>query len=422
MLKRIFPWLLAAVFAIAFVISLVARRGEPKGNAINGVVQDASGRRVVAWIDPMYSQGAPHLYKSNKPGIAPDCHMKLVPQYAEDIPSGASTSTVSGYASVSLPPERQQLIGVKLARAEYRSLAGTTRAAGHVAADERRIAQIHSKFEGVVEALHVNFTGQMVRRDEPLLAIYSPDVLATQQELILAERNQSEFGAQLAGAARRRLLLWDMSAGDIAQVARTGKPLRAITLRSPSGGVVLKKNVTLGARVMPADTLYEIADLSVVWVLADVYESELASLRAGDTAQVTLTSDPARVYSGRVTFVSPVLNEATRTAQVRIEIANPSGALKPDMYANVLIMLGSPAARVLAVPESAVLKTGTRSVLFVAHGNGEFEPRQVETGAQAADFIEIRRGVSAGETVVVDANFLIDSESRLKAAISGMQR
>jgi Cu(I)/Ag(I) efflux system membrane fusion protein len=422
-MKRIFnrrnlPWLVAAIFAIAFVVVLLARRGD--GSNANGVVQDNSGRRVIAWIDPMYSQGPPHLYKSNKPGIAPDCRMKLVPQYADEVPTGASTSTVSGYANVSLPPARQQLIGVKLAKAEYRNLAGTTRTVGRVTADERRIAQIHPKFEGVVEALHVSFTGQPVRRGEPLLAIYSPDVLATQQELILAGRNRTDFGAQLTAAARRRLLLWDMSSGDIAQVARTGQPIRAITLRSPAGGVVLKKNVTLGARVMPEDTLYEVADLSTVWVLADVYESELASLRVGNAAQVTLTSDPGRVYTGRVTFVSPVLNEATRTAQVRIEIENPAGALKPEMYANVLLQ--RPAAQVLVVPDSAVLKTGTRSVLFVARGNGQFEPRQVETGMEAADFIEIRRGVTAGETVVVDANFLIDSESRLKAAISEMQR
>jgi Cu(I)/Ag(I) efflux system membrane fusion protein len=428
MLKQIFnrrnlPWFIAAIFAIAFVVALVARRDEPAasdGNVINGVVQDSSGRRVVAWIDPMYSQGPPHLYKSNKPGIAPDCNMKLVPQYADEVPTGASTSTVSGYANVSIPPARQQLIGVKLAKAEYRNIAGTTRTVGRLTVDERRLAQIHPKFEGVVEALHVSFTGQPVRRGQPLLAIYSPDVLATQQELILAERNRTGFGAQLADAARRRLLLWDMSPGDVAQVARTGRPIRAITLRSPAGGVVLKKHVTLGTRVMPDDTLYEIADLSTVWVIADIYESELASLRVGHTAQVTLASAPGRAWTGRVTFVSPVLDEATRTAKVRIEISNPDGALKPDMYANVLLQQS--AAQVLAVAESAVLKTGTRSVLFVARGNGQFEPRQVETGVEAADFIEIRRGVTAGETVVVDANFLIDSESRLKAAIAGMEQ
>jgi Cu(I)/Ag(I) efflux system membrane fusion protein len=418
--KKILPWIVAAIFAIAFLTVLLRGREDAGANTINGVVQDNSGRRVIAWIDPMYSQGPPHLYKSNKPGIAPDCQMRLVPQYADESPAAASTSTVSGYANVTLPPARQQLIGVKLARAEVRNIAGTTRTVGRVTVDERRVVQIHPKFEGVIEALYVSFTGQPVRRGQPLLSVYSPDVLATQQELILAQRNGTEFGATLAEAARRRLLLWDMSPADVTQVARTGRPIRAITLRSPANGVVLKKNAILGTRVMPGDALYEIADLSSVWVIADVYESEMASLRAAQTAQVTLTSDPGRVFTGRVTFVSPVLDEATRTAKVRIEISNAGGVLKPDMYANV--MLQQPVHEVVAVPDSAVLQTGTRSVLFVARGNGQFEPREVQTGVKAGGFVEIRRGVTPGETVVVDANFLIDSESRLKAAISAMSK
>lgn len=420
--RRNLPWLVAAIFAIAFVVALVVRRddGASKPDATGGVVQDNSGRRVIAWIDPMYSQGPPHLYKSNKPGRAPDCGMRLVPQYADDVTAAPSTSTVGGYANVSLPPARQQLIGVKLGRAEYRTLAAATRTVGRVTVDERRLSQVHAKIEGVIEALHVSFTGQPVRRGQPLLAIYSPDVLATQHELILAQQNRTAFGKELADAARHRLRLWDMSDAEISQVARTGRAIRAITLRSLVSGVVLKKNALLGARVMPEDTLYEIADLSSVWVIADVYESEMANLRLGQTAQVTLASAPGRSWSGRVTFVSPVLDVATRTAKVRLEIANPDGVLKPDMYANVELQRG--ANQVLAVPDSAVLQTGTRSVLFVARGNGQFEPREVQTGAKGGGFIEIRRGVAEGETVVVDANFLIDSESRLKSALSQMEK
>lgn len=411
------PWIVAGIFAIAFLVAVFARRGDTaaSGNTVDGVVQDSSGRRVIAWIDPMYSQGPPHLYKSKKPGVAPDCKMKLVPQYADEAPANASTSTVSGYANVSLPPARQQLIGVKLARAEYRSVGGTTRTVGQVAVDERRVAQINPKFEGVIEALYVSVTGQLVQRGQPLLSIYSPDLLATQQELILTQRNRTEFGATLAEAARRRLLLWDMSAAEVAQVARTGRPIRAVSLRSPAGGVVMKKNATLGQRVMPGDTLYEIVDLSTVWVLADVYESDMARLRLGQAAQVTSASAPGRTWPGRVTFVSPVLDPASRTAKVRIEIANPDNSLKPDMYANVLLQQAG--SEVLVVPDSAVLQTGTRSVLFVARGTGQFEPREVVTGAKTGGFVEIKSGVAAGETVVVDANFLIDSESRLKAAL-----
>ena len=410
-MKRWIPWILAAVFAAAFVVVLVAKRGGGASNEINGVTQDSSGRRVVAWIDPMYSQGPPHLYKSNHPGVAPDCGMKLVPQYAdESATSGATTGAVS------IPPERQQLIGVKLAAAEMRDLSRSIRTTGRVAVDERRTAQIRTKFEGFIDALYVNFTGQPVRRGEALAGIYSPDLLATQNELILAERNRSDLGRTLSDAARTRLRLWDMSAADIDRIARTGKPMRDVVLRSPVSGVVIAKNAVAGARVMPADTLYEIADLSHVWVLADVYESELSSVRIGTVAQVVLGG---QTLSGRVTFIGPVVAAATRTANVRIELDNTAGLLKPDMFAGVILQ--QPEGASVAVPDSAVMNTGTRSVVFVARGNGTFEPRQVVTGAKADGFYAIRSGVQAGERVVVDANFLVDSESRLKSALSQMK-
>ena len=405
-MKRWFPWIVAAIFAAAFVIVLVAKRGA--SNEINGVTQDSSGRRVVAWIDPMYSQGPPHLYKAKHPGVAPDCGMKLIPQYADEAPPANSNV-------ISIPTQRQQLIGVKLATAELRDLSRTIRTTGRVAVDERRTAQIRTKFEGFIDALYVNFTGQPVRRGDPLAAIYSPDLLATENDLILAERNHSDLGRTLADAARTRLLLWDMSAADIDRVIKTGKPMRDVTLRSPVTGVVITKNAVAGARVMPADTLYEIADLSDVWVLADVYESELPSVRIGTPAQVVAAS---QTLAGRVTFIGPVVAAATRTANVRIELDNPSGLLKPDMFVDVMLQQGGGAA--VAVPDSAVMNTGTRSIVFVARGNGTFEPRQVVTGAKADGFYAIRSGVQAGERVVVDANFLIDSESRLKSALSQM--
>jgi len=414
-MKRWLPWLLASIFAIAFIVVLVRNRGT-SSNEIGGVTQDSSGRRVTVWIDPMYSQGPPHLYKSNRPGHAPDCGMKLVPVYADDGPAAAgASSTVSGYASVNVTPQRQQLIGVKLASAEVRSLSRTIHTTGRVVVDERRTAQVRTKFEGFADVLFVNFTGQPVRRGDPLLSIYSPDLLATQNELILAERNRSELGQTLAAAARTRLRLFDMSAIDVDRVARTGKPMRDVIIRSPAAGVVMTKNVVAGARVTPADTLYEIADLSHVWLLADVYEAELPSVRAGSPAQVIVGG---QTLSGRVTFIGPVVAAQTRTANVRIELDNASGLLKPDMYADV--MLQQPAGTSVAVPDSAVMNTGTRSIVFVARGNGTFEPRQVTAGGKADGFYEIRSGVQAGERVVVDANFLIDSDSRLKSALSQM--
>jgi len=413
--KNILPWAVAA--GLAIVLAIVLTRDRQKPNEINGVTQDDSGRRVVAWIDPMYAQGPPHLYKSNHPGIAPDCHMKLVPQYADEVPTGASTtSTVSGYAKVSLTPARQQIIGVKLAKAELRDLSRTTRTVGRVAVDERRLAQIHTKFEGFIDNLYVNFTGEAVHRGQPLFSIYSPDLLSTQQELIVAERSRAQFGSTLADAARRRLLLWDISPADIDRLVRSGQPQRDVIIRSPVDGVVLTKNAIQGARVMPSDTLYEIGDLSRVWVLADVYEFDLPYVRAGQTAQVTISSIPGRSWIGRVTFVSPTFDEKTRTAKVRLELANPGALLKPDMYADV--MLQEPIGVGVAVPDSAVLQTGTRSIVFVDRGQGQFEPREVQSGARANGVIQIKTGVVPGETVVVDANFLMDSESRLKAALS----
>jgi Cu(I)/Ag(I) efflux system membrane fusion protein len=412
-MKRALPWIVAAMFAVAFVVVLIGRRGG--SNEINGVMQDASGRRVTSWIDPMYSQGPPHNYKSNQPGRAPDCGMKLVPVYADEVPTTGAASTVAGYANVTVPPQRQQLIGVKLATAELRDLSRTIRTTGRVAVDERRTAQVRTKFEGFAEALYVNFTGQPVRRGDPLLAVYSPDLLATQNELILAERNHSDLGSTLAGAARTRLRLWDMSAADIDRIARTGKTMRDVIVRSPVAGVVMTKNVVAGARVMPSDTLYEIADLSHVWLLADVYEAELPSLRVGAPAQVVVGG---QTLAGRVTFIGPVVAAQTRTANVRIELDNAGGLLKPDMYADVILQ--QPQGSSVAIPDSAVMNTGTRSVVFVARGDGTFEPREVTTGAKADGFYAIRSGVRAGERVVVDANFLVDSESRLKSALSQM--
>ena len=414
-MKRWLPWIVAAIFAVAFIVVLIAKRGGTS-NEINGVTQDNSGRRVVAWIDPMYSQGPPHLYKSNHPGVAPDCGMKLVPQYGDQIPTGSNaTSTVSGYANVTIPPQRQQLIGVKLATAELRDLSRAIRTTGRVAVDERRTAQVRTKFEGFIDTLYVNFTGQPVRRGEPLAAIYSPDLLATQNELILAERNRSDLGRTLADAARTRLRLSDMSASDIDRVARSGKPMRDVILRSPVSGVVTAKNAVAGGRIMPSDTLYEVADLSHVWILADVYESELQAVRVGTPAQVLAGGQP---LAGRVTFIGPVVAAQTRTTTVRIELDNPTGLLKPDMYADVVLQ--SPAGTSVAVPDSAVMNTGTRSVVFVARAGGTFEPRQVTTGVKANGFYAIRSGVQPGERVVVDANFLVDSESRLKSALSQM--
>ncbi|MGZ7041625.1 MAG: efflux RND transporter periplasmic adaptor subunit, partial [Thermoanaerobaculia bacterium] len=262
---------------------------------------------------------------------------------------------------------------------------------------------------------YVSATGQTVRRGEPLAAIYSPDILATENELLVAAKDRSELGKTLYEAARRRLLLWDMSDAEIDAIARSGRASRTITLRSPVDGVVIVKNVVAGNRIMAGQALYDIADLRQVWIQADVYESELPFVRVGQPALVSLSYYPGRTWNGKISFLSPTVDPATRTAKARIELPNADGALRPDMFADVVLQ--QPIGNVLTVPDEAVLQTGTRAVVFVSDGNGHFTPRDVQTGAHVGGFWEIRSGLTAGETVVAQANFLIDSESRLRASL-----
>ncbi len=413
-MRRPFRKLIPLFVILSAAVGCSGKPGASSGE-IDGVTQDASGRRVVAWIDPMYAQGPPHTYKSKHPGIAPDCGMTLAPLYADRSPelsAGGPPATTSGYAEMTIPAERQRLIGVKVARVERRDLSRTTRAAARIAIDERRVTQVHTRIDGFVETLYVNVTGQLVRRGDPLLAIYSPDLLAAQQELILTEKDKSDLGRSLAQGARARLLLWGMQAEDIEKVVKSGQPMHAVILRSPATGAVMTKNVLSGAHVAPSDALFEIADLSKVWAEAEIYEAELPYVHVGSGARVAVAG---QTLPGKVMFVGPVVESATRTAKVRVEINNGKAIFKPDMYAEVVFedRIGN----VIAVPDSAVMQTGTRAVVFVVRGEGRFEPRQVRTGAKVSGFYEVRSGLQPGETVVAEANFLIDSESRLKSAL-----
>jgi len=402
-MKTKLPWILTILLAITLITVLVARPStKPPATAAQ--------KKILYWVDPMHP-----AYKSDKPGKAPDCGMELVPVY--DDGAGPATSTVTGYANVKLTSDRQQLIGVQTGMTEMRSLGRSMRTVGRVAVDETRLYKITTKFDGYIEKLYVNVTGQQIRKGQPLFSVYSPDLLSTQQEYLLAMRAAKQAPSLLA-AARQRLLLWDITSAEIRELERTGTARKSVTVHSPANGFVLNKIAVEGARVTAGEPLFEIANLDHVWIQADVYESELQFIRLGAPAVTTLSYIPGRTWTGRVTFIAPTVDPMTRTVKVRSEFDNADGALKPDMFGDVVIQ--QPARQVVVVPESAVLQTGTRSVVFVVKGDGTFEPREVSVGTKSEQFYEVRSGLRAGEKVVTQANFLIDSESRLKAALAEM--
>lgn len=399
-MKTKLPWILCALLAIALAVVALPKRSTQQP-------APSTPRKVLYYVDPMHPS-----YKSSKPGTAPDCGMELVPVYEGDAPAG--TSNVKGYAPVALTPERRQLIGVQTALAEKRSVGRTIRTVGRVAVDETRLHTVTTKFEGYIDRLYADFTGKPVRAGQPLFSIYSPDLLASQQEYLLARRAAMQ-SPELLEASRQRLRLWDVSDAEIRALERSGTARKNVTISAPVSGYILKKEAVAGARVMPGMPMFEIANLDRVWVLADVYEADLQTVRTGQTATITMSYLPGRTFTGRVTFIDPIVDPMTRTIKVRVEVDNRDGALKPEMFADVVLQ--ETPREAVTVPDSAVLATGERSLVFVVKDGGTFDPREVETGVRTNGAIEIRRGLAAGEKVATQANFLIDSESRLKAAL-----
>jgi Cu(I)/Ag(I) efflux system membrane fusion protein len=352
-----------------------------------------------------------------------DMGMDYIPVYEDEVHAGTG---VPGRAAVVVPPDRARLLGIRSEPVGTGAGGGLLRTVGRVAVDERRREVVHAKYEGYVEKLYVDFTGEPVRQGQPLLAIYSPELVAAQKEYLVARRAQARLGGSavpgvatggrdLADAARQRLRYFDVSPAEIAALERAGEERRAVTLRSPVAGVVMEKIAFEGMKVAPADRLYEIADLSRVWILADVYEKDLGRVRLGTPARVSLPQGGGE-WQARIAFVSPVVKPETRSVEVRLEVDNPGGVLKPDMFMDVHLQAQGAAA--VTVPETAVINTGERTLVFVDQGAGRFEPREVTLGARVPGGYEVQRGVAAGERVVVSANFLLDSESSLRAAIS----
>lgn len=456
-ISRIALWL--AVAAAAFLGGYMYRSRAGAGAAPG----EKGGRRILYWIDPMHP-----AYKSDKPGIAPDCGMKLEPVYADEGPAAAQARpkgkilyyrdpqqpeyksdrpglnpetgnelepvyenepAAMAAGTVQISPEKQQLIGVQFGQVEVTGGSETIRAVGKVTYDETRVAHVHTKVEGWIEQVFADFTGQLVKKGQPLLTIYSPELLASQRELLLAARARNlmkrsplesalDQSESLFQAARRRLELWDLSEDQIDQVVKTGEPIKDVTLHSPISGYILERKAFPHQKVMPDTELYVVADLSRIWIMADVFESEAPRIRVGQPARITLSYYPGKTFTARVNYIQPQVDPMTRTLKVRLEAENPDLLLKPEMYVDVDLRITMPPR--LTVPVEAVLDAGERQTVFVDRGNGFFEPRQVETGARYGGRIVILKGLRAGERVVTSGNFLIDSESQLKAAAAGM--
>jgi RND family efflux transporter MFP subunit len=361
--------------------------------------QAASQDPVVARGPEMTSQPAP------APGGAPNAEPALAP--------------------VQLSPQRMQEIGITSATVEMKDMSDNLSVPGNVDIDEERLSYVQTRISGWIQDVSANATYQYVRKGQRLFTVYSPDLVSTEQEYLLARQNKSAFsqdehgmGTQEDGwllkAAAERLLQFGVPAQAIANLERTGKVERNIAVDSPASGYIIERNALPNAYVQPDMKLYTIADLSTVWVYANVFQNDVGKLRPGDHAQVTVDAYPGRHFNGRIDQILPQVDMTTRTVRVRLAFSNPGGVLKPGMY--VIVAIAVRLGRQMVVPTSAVLQTGTRAIAFVDHGNGNLEPRTIETGPQIDDSAIVLSGLKPGERVVSSANFLVDSEAQLQAA------
>ena len=376
-------------------------------------------RKVLYWYDPMHP-----AYKSDKPGTAPDCGMTLVPKYAED---EAMAKMPAG--TVSISPEKQVLAGVRTSVVERKSLVRDIRTTAQIVADETRIAHVHVKVAGYVDQVYVDFVGQLVKKGQPLFTLYSPDLVSTQEEYLIAKRGNatlanspfqemSQGSQSLLQSARQRLKLWDISDEQIKELDETGKVSKDLTFYSPITGFVTDRKVFPQTSVTPDTELYTVSDLSTVWADADIYEYEVPFVHLGQHVSLTLSYYPGKTYTGNISYIYPTVDPQTRTVKVRVQIPNPGFVLKPQMFADAELHVDY--GTKILVPQEAVLNSGLEQHVFVVHEGGVFEPRVVTIGPVIDGNAVILTGLKAGETIVVSGNFLVDSESGLKNAMSGM--
>ncbi len=416
--KPLFVIITFAIAAFAGAAGFWIGRSHPADAAASGaqavvaakapsekVLTDESGRRVLYWHDPMVPG-----QKFDKPGKSPFMDMDLVPVYAD---------AAAEQGGVTISPRLAQSFGVRTVEAKEGSLASGFTAVGAIAADERSIVAVQSRVQGYIERLHVRATYDDVRAGQPLADLYVPEWLAAQEEWLALKASTQPGAAALADAARQRMRLLAMPDAEIARVEREGKTAARVTITAPESGIVWEIGARDGMAVMPGTTIYRLAGLASVWVIAEVPEAQAGSLVVGAPVEVRATAFPERVFKGTVGTLLPEVNAQTRTVRARIVVANPGAALKPGMFANVAFSAPASAKSVL-VPSEAVIRTGTRNVVIVAAGESKFTPVNVEVGRESGDVTEIRRGLVAGMQVVASSQFLIDSEASLKGVLARM--
>ena len=378
-------------------------------------------RKILFWYDPMHP-----AYKSDKPGIAPDCGMQLIPKYADE-DTGTKTMAVG---TVKIAPDRQQLIGVRTSTVQREPLVRSVRTTGQVTADETKIEHVHVKTSGYIDKVYVDYIGQLVKKGQPLFTVYSPDLVATEEEYLIAKRGEknlgtSEFkevsqgGQALLRSARERLKLWDVSDEQIKKLDESGEVSRTLTFYSPVNGFVMDRKAFPQTAITPDMDLYQITDLSKIWVNADIYEYEVPYVKVGQTVAMQLSYYAGKTYTGKVTYIYPTVDPVTRTVKVRIECPNPHYDLKPQMFADVDMKINY--GNQILVPQEAVMDSGDKQYVFLVHDGGVFEPRSIQMGAKLDGKVVVLSGLKPGETIVTSGNFLVDSESRLKSAMGEMQ-